>query len=53
MLVLTHLIELHAPAFEDTMILAGEHVCDQAVRHDLDAADFREDVFGDHKRDPG
>ncbi len=46
--VFAHFGELHAAAFEDRVILAGEHVVHDAARGDLDALDFFEDFFWNH-----
>ena len=42
-LILADFVELHAPAAEHALVLAGEEVVDRAVGDDLDPSDLLED----------
>ena len=44
--VFAHLVEIHAPALEDRVILAGKRVIDQAARTDLKLPHPAEDFLG-------
>ena len=48
-LVRAHLIEFHAVSFEDGVVLPGEAVVHQAAGADFDAANFAEQVGGEHR----
>ena len=47
-LVFAHLVEVHALAFEDGMVLARERFGHDAVRANLDLPDFFENLAGNH-----
>ena len=50
-LVFAHLVEVHALAFEDGMVLARERFGHDAVRAQLDLPDFFENLAGNHVRE--
>src|SRR5204863_6770647 len=48
-LILTHLVEIHALALEDAVVLAGERFADEPVRADFNLSDFFENFAGNHR----
>ena len=47
-LIFAHLVEIHALAFEDGMVLAGERFADEPVGANLDLADFLKNFSRNH-----
>ena len=47
-LVFAHLVEVHALALEDAMVLARERLGHEPVRAELDLPDFFENLAGNH-----
>jgi hypothetical protein len=53
--VFADIVEVHAPAFEDRVVFAGQRVVDQATRADFKLPHPAQDVFGSfgvHKISP-
>jgi len=50
-LVFAHLVEVHALALEDGMVLARERFGDDAVGAQLDLPDFFENLAGNHTKE--
>jgi len=48
-LVLAHLVEIHALAFEHTMVLAGQGLAHQPISAQFDLPDFFENLARDHR----